>query len=50
MIGEEWLAPPPPDYLWTFGARLPAGVRYVAAPDAIETVMQILRAQGREYP
>jgi hypothetical protein len=49
-IGEEWLAPPPPDYLWTFGTRLPPGVNYLADRDAIDTVIAVLRQQDRQYP
>lgn len=49
-IGEEWLAAHPPAYVWTFGSRLPAGVRYAPAVDAIDLVCAVLRLQGREYP
>jgi hypothetical protein len=49
-IGAQWLAPPPPEYLWTFGAKLPAGVHYVRCRDAIDCVVAVLRAQGRQYP
>lgn len=49
-LGQEWLAPMPPEYLWTFGARLPEGVRYVASREAIECVIAILRRQSRQYP
>ncbi len=49
-LGEQWLAPPPPEYLWTFGSRLPSGVSYIADRNAIETVVCILHLQGRHYP
>ena len=49
-IGEPWLAPTPPEYLWTFGTRLPAGVRYVPDRDAIDLAIAVLRLQNREYP
>lgn len=49
-IGHEWLAPRPPEYLWTFGSRLPAGVRYVPDHDAIDLVIAVLRLQDRDYP
>lgn len=49
-IGEQWLAPLPPEYLWTFGSRLPAGVRYIPDRDAIDLVIALLRLQDREYP
>lgn len=49
-IGEPWLAPPPPEYLWTFGSRLAAGVRYVPDRSAIDLLIAILRVQGRDYP
>ncbi|QJW94622.1 hypothetical protein FTUN_2144 [Frigoriglobus tundricola] len=48
--GEEWLAPHPPDYLWTFGSRLPQSVRYVPDRTAIDLVIAVLHLQGREYP
>ena len=44
------LAATPPKYVWTFGSRLPAGIRYVADRDAIDTAITVLRLQGREYP
>ena len=50
MIGEEWLAERPPEYLWTFGTRLPAGVRYMPDREAIDLVIAVLRLQDREYP
>jgi hypothetical protein len=49
-IGEQWLAERPPEYLWTFGSRLPAGVRYMPDRDAIDLVIAVLRLQDREYP
>jgi hypothetical protein len=49
-LGQEWLAPPPPEYVWTFGARLPEGVRYAPDRDAIDTVISLLRRRGRQYP
>lgn len=49
-IGEEWPGPRPPEYLWTFGSRLPAGVNYIPDREAIDIVILILRQQGREYP
>lgn len=49
-LGQEWLAPRPPDYFWHFGTRLPEGVRYIAARAAIETVIAILHRQDRQYP
>jgi hypothetical protein len=49
-IGEEWLAGRPPDYLWTFGSRLPAGVRYIPDRAAIDLVLAVLHLQDREYP
>jgi hypothetical protein len=50
MIGHEWLAPLPPEYLWTFGSRLPDGVRYVPDRAAIDLVIAVLHLQDREYP
>jgi hypothetical protein len=50
VIGEERLAEQPPEYLWTFGSRLPDGVRYIPDRSAIDLVIQILTLQGREYP
>lgn len=50
MIGMEWLAPLPPDYLWTFGSRLPTGVRYIPDRAAIDLVIAVLHLQDREYP
>jgi hypothetical protein len=47
-IGEEWLAPPPPDYLWA--DELPEGVHYAADRSAIDCVIHVLRLQGRKYP
>ncbi len=49
-LGEDWLAEHPPEYLWTFGSRLPKDVRYIASREAIEVVIEVLRQQGREYP
>jgi hypothetical protein len=49
MIGMEWLAPLPPEYLWTFGSKLPAGVRYMPDRNAIGLVIAVLRLQGRDY-
>jgi len=49
-LGQEWLAPPPPEYFWNFGSRLPVGVKYLAARDAIDIVLAILHQQDREYP
>jgi hypothetical protein len=50
MIGMEWLAERPPEYLWTFGTRLPHGVRYMPDREAIDLVIAVLRLQDREYP
>ena len=50
MIGMGWLAERPPEYLWTFGTRLPHGVRYMPDRDAIDLVIAVLRLQDREYP
>lgn len=49
-LGLDWLALPPPEYVWTFGNRLPEGVRYVASREAIDCVIAILYQQGRDYP
>lgn len=49
-LGIGWTAERPPEYLWTFGTRLPKDVRYIASHEAIEVVIEILRQQGREYP
>lgn len=50
MIGEEWLAERPPEYLWTFGSRLTQSVRYTPDRDALDLVIAVLRLQDREYP
>jgi hypothetical protein len=49
FLGLDWLAPAPPEYPWTFGTRLPEGVKYIADKEAIETVIEILRLQDRPY-
>jgi hypothetical protein len=49
-LGMPWLAPHPPEYLWTFGTRLPEGVNYRASREAIDCVVRLLRQQGRQYP
>jgi hypothetical protein len=49
-LGLDWPGPLPPDYFWDFGARRPAGVNYLPDRDAIETVIMVLRMQGRQYP
>ncbi len=48
--GLDWLAPPPPEYVWALGDRLPAGARYAPCRDAIDLVVLLLRRQGRDYP
>ena len=49
-LGLDWPAAAPPEYFWNFGTRLPSGVHYLAARDAIECVIAILRQQNRQYP
>jgi hypothetical protein len=49
-IGLPWPGPRPPEYLWTFGTKLPPLVRYIPDSEAIDLVILILRQQGREYP
>jgi hypothetical protein len=49
-LGLEWLGPHPPDYLWTFGSRLPTGVRYITDRAAIDLVTAVLHLQDRKYP
>ncbi|MCI0457784.1 MAG: hypothetical protein L0Z62_12520 [Gemmataceae bacterium] len=49
-LGEDWPGPRPPEYLWTFGNRLPAGVNYLPDREAIDVAILILRQQGRDYP
>jgi hypothetical protein len=41
LIGQEWLAPKPPDYLWAKGA-LPDGAIYQPDVQAIQLAYQIL--------
>jgi hypothetical protein len=49
-LGQEWLASPPPDYLWAFVSPLPEGVSYRPDRAAIDCVIALLHAQGRQYP
>jgi hypothetical protein len=49
-LDEGWLAPAPPEYLWTFGDRSPRGVNYHPDRDAIDCVISLLHRQGRPYP
>lgn len=49
-LGLPWLADLPPDYLWTFGTKLPPNVNYRASRDAIDAVIAVLAAQDRPYP
>jgi hypothetical protein len=48
--GLDWPAPAPPEYVWAFGDRLPAGASYAPCREAIDLVVLLLRRQGRDYP
>ncbi len=48
ILGEPWLAPPPPEYFW--GSVLPPFVRYVPNWRATVLMFELLLAQGRIYP
>ncbi|TMJ00772.1 MAG: hypothetical protein E6G97_17725 [Alphaproteobacteria bacterium] len=50
ILGMEWLAPPPPAYLWGTAEDMPFGAMYQASRSAIDCVVAILRMQERRYP
>jgi len=40
--GLQWLTPPPPDYLWTDEASMPAGFHYEPSESATQLAMQYI--------
>jgi hypothetical protein len=43
VIGREWLAPKPPDYLWVNSHQMPKFVNYYPELKAIELAYQIIK-------
>jgi hypothetical protein len=48
LRGVRWTAPPPPEYVWSTAAELPAGVRYSPCVRAIMWCLQQYEKSG-EY-